>query len=116
MAPPSIQLFLTTIASQPALRQRQGILANETSVIYDLHILEYLLRVLQVKKIPFTSYDLASDEEAKRLWKRKAPLGQNSILFDCIDSISHVYDSDKQQLPGILVGGRFPGVCNVFLV
>ncbi|PBK77404.1 hypothetical protein ARMSODRAFT_949323 [Armillaria solidipes] len=74
MSPP-IQLFLTTIASQPALRQRQ----------------EYLLRILQVKKIPFTSYDLASDETAKRLWKRKAPL-------------------DKQQLPGILVGGRFPGI------
>ncbi|TFK36854.1 hypothetical protein BDQ12DRAFT_633155 [Crucibulum laeve] len=74
MPSPPIALFLTTIASQPALRQRQ----------------EYILRILQVKKIPFTSYDLASDEEAKRLWKRKAPL-------------------DKQQLPGILVGGRFPG-------
>lgn len=36
---------------------------------------EYLLRILQVKNIPFTSYDLASDESAKRLWKRKAPLG-----------------------------------------
>ncbi|KAG5653339.1 hypothetical protein H0H81_000961 [Sphagnurus paluster] len=36
-------------------------------------MLEYLLRILQVKKIPFTSYDLASDESAKRLWKRKAP-------------------------------------------
>ncbi|PSS37587.1 hypothetical protein PHLCEN_2v603 [Hermanssonia centrifuga] len=79
MAPPPIQLFLTTIASQPALRQRQ----------------EYLLRILQVKKIPFTSYDLASDEDAKRLWKRKAP-------------------SDKQQLPGILIGGKFPGGFNEF--
>ncbi|KAF9270063.1 hypothetical protein L218DRAFT_992727 [Marasmius fiardii PR-910] len=74
MPSPPIQIFLTTIASQPALRQRQ----------------EYLLRILQVKKIPFTSYDLASDEQAKRLWKRKTPL-------------------DKQQLPGILVGGKFPG-------
>lgn len=37
---------------------------------------EYLLRVLQVNKIPFTSYDLASDEEAKKLWKRKAPKGE----------------------------------------
>ncbi|OCH96038.1 hypothetical protein OBBRIDRAFT_787488 [Obba rivulosa] len=74
MAPPPIQLFLTTIASQPALRQRQ----------------EYILRVLQVKKIQFTSYDLASDEDAKKLWRRKTPL-------------------DKQQLPGILVGGTFPG-------
>ncbi|EAU92691.2 hypothetical protein CC1G_01736 [Coprinopsis cinerea okayama7 len=73
MGPP-IHLFLTTIASQPALRQRQ----------------EYLLRILQMKKIPFTSYDLASDEDAKRLWRRKAPL-------------------DKQQLPGILVGYQFVG-------
>jgi len=74
MPSPPIEVFLTTIASQPALRQRQ----------------EYILRILQIKKIAFTSYDLASDEKAKRLWKRKAPL-------------------DKQQLPGILVGGRFPG-------
>ncbi|TRM66403.1 hypothetical protein BD626DRAFT_360954, partial [Schizophyllum amplum] len=74
MPSPPIQLFLTTIASQPALRQRQ----------------EYILRILQVKKIPFTSYDLASDETAKSLWRRKAP-------------------RDKQQLPGILVGGMFPG-------
>ncbi|PIL31561.1 hypothetical protein GSI_06263 [Ganoderma sinense ZZ0214-1] len=59
MPPPPIQVFLTTIASQPALRQRQ----------------EYVLRVLQVKKAQFTSYDLASDEDAKKLWRRKAPLG-----------------------------------------
>ncbi|KAF8078765.1 hypothetical protein FPV67DRAFT_77416 [Lyophyllum atratum] len=79
MPSPPISIFLTTIASQPALRQRQ----------------EYLLRILQVKKIPFTSYDLASDESAKRLWKRKAPL-------------------DKQQLPGILIGGQFPGSFSEF--
>ncbi|KAM6499328.1 hypothetical protein JOM56_004836 [Amanita muscaria] len=74
MPSPPICIFLTTIASQASLRQRQ----------------DYILRTLQVKKIPFTSYDLASDEEAKRYWKRRAPL-------------------DKQQLPGILIGGRFPG-------
>ncbi|KZW01997.1 hypothetical protein EXIGLDRAFT_602222 [Exidia glandulosa HHB12029] len=79
MPSPPIQVFLTTIASQPALRQRQ----------------EYVLRILQVKKIPFTSYDLASDEDAKKLWRRKAPL-------------------DKQQLPGIIVGGRFPGTFSEF--
>ncbi|KAG8725930.1 hypothetical protein FRC12_023877 [Ceratobasidium sp. 428] len=73
MGPP-IQVFLTSIASAPALRQRQ----------------EHLLRILQVKKIPFTSYDLASDEEAKKLWRRKAP-------------------SNNAALPGILVGGEFPG-------
>jgi len=79
MPSPPIQVFLTTIASQAALRQRQ----------------EYILRILQVKKIPFTSYDLASDDDAKRLWKRKAP-------------------TDKQQLPGILVGGTFPGTFQEF--
>jgi len=79
MPPPPIQLFLTTISLAPVLRQQQ----------------EYILRVLQVKKVPFTSYDLASDEEAKKLWKRKAPL-------------------DKQQLPGILIGGTFPGTFDRF--
>ncbi|KAI0271403.1 hypothetical protein BC834DRAFT_859312 [Gloeopeniophorella convolvens] len=73
MGPP-IQIFLTTIGSQAALRQRQ----------------EYILRILQTKNITFSSYDLASDEDAKRLWRRKAPV-------------------DKQQLPGILVGGTCPG-------
>ncbi|KAI5121269.1 hypothetical protein M0805_002314 [Coniferiporia weirii] len=79
MPSPPIQVFLTTIASQPALRQRQ----------------EYILRIMQVKKIEFTSYDMASNEDARRLWKRKAPLS-------------------KQQLPGILVGGSFPGTYDDF--
>ncbi|KAI0778595.1 hypothetical protein BD413DRAFT_510339 [Trametes elegans] len=79
MPSPPIQVFLTTIATQPALRQRQ----------------EYVLRVLQVKKVQFTSYDLASDEDAKKLWRRKAPL-------------------EKQQLPGILIGGEFPGTFQEF--
>ncbi|KAF8973867.1 hypothetical protein BDZ97DRAFT_1900627 [Flammula alnicola] len=79
MPSPPITLYMTTIASQPALRQRQ----------------EYIFRILQVKKIPFTTYDLASDEDAKRLWRRKVP-------------------ADKQQLPGILVGGKFPGVSEEF--
>lgn len=50
---------------------------------------------MQVKKAQFTSYDLASDEDAKKLWRRKAPL-------------------DKQQLPGILIGGEFPGTFQEF--
>jgi len=79
MPHPPIQVFLTTIATQPVLRQRQ----------------DYILRILQTKKITYTSYDLASDEDAKRLWKRKAPL-------------------DKQQLPGILVGGKYPGTFDEF--
>ena len=100
MSPP-VELFLTTIVSSPALRQRQGNAAHDASTptaddAYDPILrqlvmapprsphpllsgsdddgLEYILRVLQVKKIPFTSYDLASDEDAKKLWRRKAPL------------------------------------------
>ena len=42
---------------------------------------EYILRVLQVKKIPFTSYDMASDEDAKKLWRRKAPLSECQDSF-----------------------------------
>ncbi|CAA7258619.1 unnamed protein product [Cyclocybe aegerita] len=79
MPSPPISLFMTTIASQPALRQRQ----------------EYILRILQVKKIPYIVYDLASDEEAKRLWRRKAP-------------------PNNQQLPGILVGAKYPGTFSEF--
>lgn len=79
MPSPPIQIFLTTIASQVVIRKRQ----------------EYILRILQTKKIPYTSYDLASDDDAKRLWRRKAP-------------------PDKQQLPGILVGGRFIGDFDAF--
>ncbi|KIY45765.1 hypothetical protein FISHEDRAFT_10136, partial [Fistulina hepatica ATCC 64428] len=75
MAPPPIELFLTTIASQHKLRSRQ----------------EHLLRTLQVMKIPYTAYDLASDEKAKQRWRRKTPPA-------------------LQQLPGILVGGVCPGV------
>ncbi|KAG6911545.1 hypothetical protein DXG01_011847 [Tephrocybe rancida] len=69
MPSPPISVFLTTIASQPALRQRQ----------------EYLLRILQVKKIPFNSYDLASDESAKRLWKRKAPAVHDNLSEDAVE-------------------------------
>ncbi|KAF7339591.1 hypothetical protein MSAN_02173600 [Mycena sanguinolenta] len=91
MPSPPIEVFLTTIASQPVLRQRQGAISVPCALL-DLtdFVVEYILRTLQVKKIPFSSYDLASDETAKRLWRRKAP-------------------ADKQQLPGILVGGKFPG-------
>ncbi|KAG8714630.1 hypothetical protein FRC08_011670 [Ceratobasidium sp. 394] len=78
MGPP-VQIYLTSIASAPALRQRQ----------------EHLLRILQVKKIPFTSYDLASDEEAKKVWRRKAP-------------------ANKASPPGILVGGEFVGTYEEF--
>ena len=102
MPSPPIQLFLTTIASQTELRRRQEYLLRASL----LGRSECLRRTttwlttadgtgtLQVKKIPFVSYDLASDENAKRLWRRKAP-------------------PKEQSLPGILVGGKWPGVGTV---
>jgi len=79
MPSPPIQLFLTTIASQPALRQRQGKPLLNARYLCWIVRLELLLRTLHIKKIQFTSYDLASDEAAKRLWRRKAPLGEWSL-------------------------------------
>jgi len=78
MGPP-IEVFLTTIASQAALRKKQ----------------EYILRTLQVNKIPFTSFDLASDDEAKKRWRRKQPQG-------------------KYEVPGLLIGGKYPGDFEAF--
>jgi hypothetical protein len=74
---------------------------------------EYILRILQTKKIPYTSYDLASDDDAKRLWRRKAPPGMFRSHPVLILRSQRLADdsADKQQLPGILVGGRFIGVC-----
>ena len=62
-----------------------------------LSLLEYLLRILQVKKIPFTSYDLASDEEAKRLWKRKAPLGGLLHSIPVLGTDPHAQTSNNYQ-------------------
>jgi hypothetical protein len=45
-----------------------------------INAVEYILRVLQAKKITFHSYDLASDEDAKRLWRRKAPVGEHRVF------------------------------------
>ena len=76
---------------------------------------EYILRVLQAKKITFNSYDLASDEDAKRLWRRKAPLGERQVFARAaVHSNESYHDvSDKQQLPGILIGGTCPGVGHI---
>ncbi|KAF8328230.1 uncharacterized protein EI90DRAFT_3017858 [Cantharellus anzutake] len=78
--PPPIQLFLTTIVSQPKLRQRQ----------------EYILRILQVKKIPYISYDLASDENAKRLWRRKAL--QEIRIFPTFDKFEEAVEYNELNL------------------
>ena len=87
MVSPPIQIFLTTIASQPALRQRQGVfdtpLPARSAGSLITSSIEYILRILQAKNITFSSYDLASDEEAKRLWRRKAPQGERYHNLAC---------------------------------
>jgi len=119
MVSPPIQVFLTTIASQPALRQRQGVFRSAIPRLAVLHSLitnsvEYILRVLQAKNITFSSYDLASDEDAKRLWRRKASPGERytycSVCQHPSPNKHFVRVLDKQQLPGILIGGTCPGV------
>ena len=60
---------------------------------------------MQVKKIPFTSYDLASDENAKRLWKRKAPPGEmfeSTSLEPWVQPELHVFVHRLERLT------RFP--------
>ncbi|KAG8963331.1 hypothetical protein FRC05_004768 [Tulasnella sp. 425] len=57
--------------------------------------MKYLLRIFQVKQIPFSAYDMASDERARKLWKRKVPPA-------------------KQQLPGFLVDNTFIGTVEDF--
>jgi hypothetical protein len=109
MAPPPIALFMTTIASQPALRQRQGTQYQVPQFnLLTSPVVEYILRTLQVMRIPYTTYDLASDPDAKRLWRRKAPAGERNS-FPSLSGLAADL-SDKQQLPGMLVGGKFPGV------
>ncbi|KAG8883680.1 hypothetical protein FRB98_002870 [Tulasnella sp. 332] len=88
MGPP-ITLFLTTIASEVNLRRRQ----DHRNIFWES--VEYLLRIFQVKKIPFQAYDMASDEQARRLWKRKVPPA-------------------KQQLPGFLIDNTFVGTVEEF--
>ncbi|CCM05184.1 uncharacterized protein FIBRA_07393 [Fibroporia radiculosa] len=95
MAPPPIQLFLTTIISSPTVRQRQ----------------EYILRVLQVKKVSFISYDLASDEDAKKLWRRKAPRGyEEAVEFGELEQFLRLnedykpFEDDQPALPAKPVG------------
>lgn len=50
-----VELFTTSILGNPVTRNR-----------HDRYI-----TVLTAQKIPFVFYDLASDDEAKRRWRRK---------------------------------------------
>lgn len=72
MAVPTIELFSTSILSNIKVRTRH----------------ERYTSVLAIKKIPYVYHDLASDEDAKSRWRRKAK---------------------DPQLPGILVNNEWVG-------
>ncbi|KAM0749201.1 hypothetical protein T439DRAFT_45631 [Meredithblackwellia eburnea MCA 4105] len=75
---PQIDVFTTTILSNPGIRSRH----------------ERLHRHLQAARIEYTTHDVASDEEAKKFWKRK--------------------NGGNNELPCILVNGERAGTFEEF--
>jgi hypothetical protein len=76
-----------------------------------INAVEYILRVLQAKKIAFHSYDLASDEDAKRLWRRKAPVGERQVVctrWPFIRTTNLVHQTSSNYL-AYSSAGRVPG-------
>ncbi|GAA5839569.1 hypothetical protein JCM9279_005982 [Rhodotorula babjevae] len=66
--PPTIDLFVTSILSNPAIRGRH----------------ERVRRGLTSLRTPYSEHDVAADEAAKSLWKRKARNG-NELPFLLVD-------------------------------
>lgn len=76
---PDIDVYVTTILSNTSLRGRH----------------ERVEAVLRSLRVPYSTHDVASDEQAKRHWKRKDP---------------------TNELPCILVDDERVGVSDVALV
>ncbi|GAA5982459.1 hypothetical protein JCM11641_006122 [Rhodosporidiobolus odoratus] len=78
--PPSIDVFVTSILSNPALRGRH----------------ERVRRALTAARVPYAEHDVAGDEEAKRLWKRKNG-GKNELPFVLSDGepVGNIEDLDE---------------------
>ncbi|KAL7424216.1 hypothetical protein Q5752_001802 [Cryptotrichosporon argae] len=80
MAPPLVTIYVTSLTSQPKVRK---------------HI-DLLHRSLKGLEIPYESYDLVIDEDAKKRWQRAKPAGV------------------AVGLPGYLVGGQWVGTMEDF--
>lgn len=78
-------------------------------------ITEYMLRILHVKKIPFTSYDLASDEAAKKLWKRKAPVGKCPFILSPTTLLSESRMQNRQAAIAWFINRRHVPRCASFV-
>ncbi|GAA6028817.1 hypothetical protein JCM8097_007409 [Rhodosporidiobolus ruineniae] len=70
---PTIDVFVTSILSNPAIRGRH----------------ERVKRAMTAARVAYAEHDVASDEQAKSLWKRK--------------------NGGKNELPFLLVDGECPG-------
>ncbi|GAA5864800.1 hypothetical protein JCM8547_009236 [Rhodosporidiobolus lusitaniae] len=66
--PPTIDVFITSILSNPALRGRH----------------ERVRRAMTAARVPYAEHDVASDEAAKSMWKRKNG-GKNELPFLLVD-------------------------------
>jgi len=71
-----------------------------------IYFIEYILRTLQVKRITYTTYDLASDEDAKRLWRRKAPAGRREFITEFMWFRQHIQTSNNFLASSLV--GSFP--------
>ncbi|RXK41907.1 hypothetical protein M231_00628 [Tremella mesenterica] len=80
MAPPPVTIYVTSLTSQPRVRQ---------------HI-DLLHRSLKALEIPYESFDLVVDQDAKTRWQRSKPTGM------------------VVGLPGYLVGGEWVGTMEDF--
>jgi len=80
MAPPQVTIYVTSLTSTPKVRS---------------HI-ELLHRGLRGLEIPYETFDLVNDPEAKTRWQRAKPSGQ--VI----------------GLPGYLVGGEWVGTMDDF--
>ncbi|GAA5895442.1 uncharacterized protein JCM6883_001511 [Sporobolomyces salmoneus] len=77
---PDIDVFVTSILSNPQLRGRH----------------ERVRRALTSARVPYAEHDVASDEAAKSLWKRKNG-GKNELPFILVDGepVGNIDDMDE---------------------
>jgi hypothetical protein len=64
---PSIDVYVTTILSNPGIRGRH----------------ERVIRYLTSARVPYQTHDVASDEQAKLYWKRKDSTNELPCVLSC---------------------------------
>lgn len=87
-----IDVFVTSILSNPAIRGRH----------------ERVRRALLSARVPYREHDVAGDEAAKKLWKRKNG-GKNELPFVLVDGdpVGSIEDMDEASVPVALSTAHF---------